>query len=302
MIMKMIKIFLLTILLQLPHLSYAINIRESGGMLYVEDATVAELENLFAEFEYQRFHLLEDNAFPAIFIKTLPKDFQNIPSKKYRNELFIRMLAPLALKINEEILNERNTLLRLERNYDSAGTLTPKEKQKLETLAAKYDCFTRKKDDERITGLINELKRRINVVPPSILIAAAAIESDWGESRVAAEANSLYKEKVWYTDEGLEPLENKNDGYRFKIFDSLRESMESYALSFNSDIKYESAWTAREEILLRRNILLGETMAYALTLSSNLPNFAGILNYIAAFYDLLSLDIGHLKKGLKHES
>lgn len=298
---NIIKIFLLAILLQIPNVSHAINVRQSGGMLYVESATAKELEELFAKFGYQRFHLLENNAFPAVFVKTLPNDFMNIPSKKYRNELFIRILAPLAMKINEEILNERNTLLRIERSYNRNKTLAPNEIKKLETLAVKYDYFTRKKKDERITGQIRELKRRINIIPPSILIAAAAIESDWGESRVVAMANSLYKEKVWYSNEGLEPLENKNDGYRFKIFHSLRESMESFALSFNSDIKYEAVWTAREQALLRRDFLLGETIAYALTSSSNLPNYAGILNYIAAFYDLLSLDIGHLKKGLTYE-
>lgn len=298
---KIIKIFLLIIFFLSPCVSYAINIRQSGGMLYVEDTTTNELENLFTKFGYTRFHLLDDNAFPAIFVKNLPSDFRNNSSTKYRHELFIRILAPLALKINEEILNERNSLLRIERNYIKNKTITPKEMQKLETLAIKYDYFSRKKNDERIIGLINELKRRINIVPPSILIAAAAIESDWGESRIATEANSLYKEKVWYTNEGLAPLENKDEGYRFKIFDSLRESMESFALTFNSNIKYEVAWISREGILLRKDFIIGETIAYTLSMSSNLPNFAGILNYIAAFYDLLALDIGHLKKGLHYE-
>ena len=166
-------------------------------------------------------------------------------------------MAPLALKINEEILNERNTLLRLERHFKQTGTLSESEQKKLETFALKYDYFTRTKGAERITNQIKNLKQRIDSVPPSILIAAAAMESNWGTSRVAIEANSLYKEKVWYTDEGLEPLENKDDGYRFKIFPSLLEGMRNFARTFNSNINYRSAWMARDGFADRHGHPLG---------------------------------------------
>ena len=268
-----------------------------GGILYVENATVAEVEALFKNCKYTRYQALADDAYPAIFVRTLPKDFPDIQSLNRRNELFIRILAPLALKINEEILNERNTLLRLERHFKQTGALSESEQKKLETFALKYDYFTRTKGAERITNQIKNLKQRIDSVPPSILIAAAAMESNWGTSRVAIEANSLYKEKVWYTDEGLEPLENKDDGYRFKIFPSLLEGMRSFARTFNSNINYRSAWMARDGFADRHGVVIGESIAYALSTSSNLPNFAGIMDYTTAYYNLVSIDIGHLKRG-----
>ena len=108
-------------------------------MLYVENATVKETENLFAKYGYTRFLSLQDSAYPAILLKTLPTDFQNIKSQKYRNELFIRIVTPLALKINEEISNERETLLRIERHFLKDNTLNEADSQKLEELALKYD-------------------------------------------------------------------------------------------------------------------------------------------------------------------
>ena len=287
--------FALSILISYPTLA-EINIETYGGNIYVENATVEELEALYKKHKYQRFHFLKEDYFPAIFVKSLPKDFQQIESQKYRNELFIRILTPLAIKINEEIDNERSTLLRLERNYQKNKSLTPEEIEKLEDLAKKYDYFTRRKNNIRIEDQILNLKLRIDLVPPSILIAAAAIESNWGFSRIANVANSLYKEKLWYTTEGLEPLENKDDGYRFKIFDSLIESMRSFALTFNSNINYSNVWEARKGIRARRGIVFGESIAYALAMSSKLPNFAGILDYTTAFYDLYSLDKGKLKR------
>lgn len=274
-------------------------VQDFGNTLYVENATVSELESLYKKNKYQRARALDNDEYPAIFIKTLPIDYQDIKSQKYRNELFIRMLAPLALKVNEEITNERNTLLRLERHYKQNKNLSSEEIKKLEQLAQKYDYFTRLKGNNRIESQIHNLKIRIDNVPPSILIAAAAMESNWGFSRVAKEANSLYKEKVWFTTEGLEPLENKEDGYRFKIFDSLLECMRSFALTFNSNINYEHVWNAREGYADRHGVIIGESIAYALSQSSNLPNFAGILDYTTAYYDLLAVDLGHLKRGLK---
>lgn len=293
-------IILLFFCLHLPlTVSAEIKIREAGGMLYVENATVEETESLFTQHGYTRFLALQDSAYPAIFLKTLPTDFQAIKSLKYRNELFIRILTPLALKINEEILNERETLLRIEKHYQKENTLSELDLKKLEELAVKYDFFTRLKGNKRIALQLKNLKLRIQAVPPSIFIATAAMESNWGFSRVANVANSLYKEKVWYTNEGLEPLENKDDGYRFRIFDSLIEGMRSYALTFNSNINYETIWLARDELIKRRGFAIGESIAYALSTASNLPNYSGIADYTTAFYDLLALDMGHLKKGLQ---
>lgn len=295
-------IILLIFFLSLPFPATAeIKTHETGGILYVENATVKETEELFKKYGYTRFLALQDNAYPAIFLKTLPVDFRDIKSQKYRNELFIRIITPLALKINEEILNERQTLLRIERYFKKDNKLSAQDTEKLEELALKYDFFTRLKGEGRIALQIKNLKLRIQPIPPSIFVAAAAMESNWGFSRVANVANSLYKEKLWYTAEGLEPLENKNDGYRFKIFDSLIEGMRSYALTFNSNINYETIWNARDGLIKRRGFAIGESIAYALSTASNLPNYNGILDYTAAFYDLLALDLGHLKKGLTNE-
>ncbi len=271
-------------------------VHESSGNIYVTKATVAELEAFFDKYDYRRFNILEDDAYPQIFLTALPSDYNEIQSQKYRNELFIRILAPIALKINKELTNERNTLLRLERKFIENQTLNKEDTLLLETLAQKYDYFTRSKDTVRISNLIENLKWRINIIPPSILIAAAAMETNWGSSRVAQQANSLYKEKVWYTDEGLEPTENKDDDYRFKIFANLTESMRSFARTFNSDIKFRHVWYARNKALTRHGVLIGESLAYTLSQASNLPNFVGILDYITAFYDLYTIDKGHLKE------
>ena len=270
---------------------------EFNGVIYVEESTVEELEALFKKHGYTRFRGLKNYEYPAIFVNKIPVDYDLIEQQKYRNELFIRILTPLAIKINEEISNERHVLLRLERSYQRNKSLTAEETELLENLAKKYDYFVRSPEAEtRISNMLSHLKQRINIIPPSIFVAIAAMETNWGTSRLVKQANSLYKEKVWYSDEGIEPLENKDDGYKFKIFDSLIDSMRSFALTFNSNIAYESAWMDREQATFRQKKLIGESMAYSLAHASNLPNFVGILDYTTAFYDFLALDNGKLKR------
>jgi Bax protein len=295
----MIKRCLFVILFLLCTISTAqaeIKTREFNGVIYVEETTVSELEDLFEKHNYRRFLALKNREFPAILIKKMPTDFLEIKSQKYRNELFIRMLTPLAIKVNEELYNERQSLLRLERRFQKDQSLSEDDTKKLEELSMKYDYFTRRKGVDRIRLQLEQLKLRINTIPPSLMVAIAAMESDWGFSRIANEANSLYKEKVWFTDEGLEPLENKDDGYRFKIFDSLIDSMRSYAHTFNSNINYQYVWQTRADAEKRLPYMVGESMAYTLSLASNLPNYVGILDYTTAFYDFMHLDNGKLKR------
>jgi len=295
----MIKRYLFVILFLFCTISTAfaeIKMREFNGVIYVEETTVSELEDLFEKHNYRRFLALKNREFPAILIKKMPTDFLKIKSQKYRNELFIRMLTPLAIKVNEELYNERQSLLRLERRFNKDQKLSEDDIKKLDELSMKYDYFTRRKGVDRIRLQLEQLKLRINTIPPSLMVAIAAMESDWGFSRIANEANSLYKEKVWFTDEGLEPLENKDDGYRFKIFDSLIDSMRSYAHTFNSNINYQYVWQTRADAEKRLPYMVGESMAYTLSLASNLPNYVGILDYTTAFYDFMHLDNGKLKR------
>ena len=58
-----------------------------NGIIYVKQATVAELENLFKKYHYTRFRGLKDYHIPAILINNMPTDYREIKSAKYRNEL-----------------------------------------------------------------------------------------------------------------------------------------------------------------------------------------------------------------------
>ena len=148
--------------------------------------------------------------------------------------------------------------------------------------------------DGRYEILLAELLNRADEVPPSFLIAAAAAESNWGTAREVRLGNALYKWKVWYTEEGIKPLEDPDDSYRIKTYPTLLAAMEDYALIFNSDVNFAHFRDLRRQRRNHDKPLRGNAMAYNMVRGSPLENYAGLISYIITFYDLVNLDEAEL--------
>jgi Bax protein len=262
--------------------------------LWLKDMPTAKLEQLYKDINYtgeKGYLLLPDLQYPTVFLKNFPKDFASITNEKHRNALFIKILAPLALRINTEIVLERQQILDIQTQFNKEKTLSKKELQILEDKAQKYDLFSRLKGTERTDYLIKELLYRIDRVPPSILITAAIIHTNWGTSRIVTEANSLYKTLVWHTDQGLKPIgETEDDTYRIKIYPDIYTAMREYALYINSHIVFQSLRNFRYRRSLRNPVLSGNVLAPYVYGSSSIPNYAGLFDYTLAYYELFEID------------
>lgn len=260
------------------------------GGVFVSNISSKELEATFANFEYNKYIYMPGWKYPPIFLEEMPYDFPQIEEKNTRINLFIRAMIPLALKVNENILFERLEFIKIRQAFEKNMDLNEEEKTKLEALAEKYDAFTKFKGLRRYNRLITDLDQRINIIPPSILIANAAIETDWGASKPLMQGNSLYKELVWYTDEGLDPEDPNDKTYRIKTFPTLYDSMTSFAHKINSNVNYEIFRHARATVLKSGKNMNGRMLAHNMYYNSNLKNFIGLLNYTITFYELTNID------------
>lgn len=272
-------------------------INEKNGELYIEKSTVAELEKLFSAVKYDDYIFMPNMYYPAIFLQKLPDDYADIKDESYRNRLFIKMMAPIAIKVNEDIFAERLKIFAMAEEFRKTKELTEEQSKQFEDWAVKYDIFTPFKGYRRTLFIFDELKKKADVIPQAMLIGAAAIESNWGTSRPALKANNLYKLKVWYGEEkGIPSLEDKDDDYEFKIFDSLYDSMVEYAMKVNSGIDFEYIRAYRSEYRRRQRTVSGRTLAHAMMMSSQLKNFAGLLDYTITFYEMDNLDYAKLMR------
>lgn len=283
------------ILLSFPAFGELPSVASENQGLYFENISISELQKIFKE-NNSNYYIPRDNwQVPAIFLKTFPQDFYQIKDENLHNELFIQILSPLALKLNNEILSERATLEKIETNYQKNKKINQQESIWLEEKAKKYDVFTRLKNNSRTDFLIYKLKEKIDIIPPSILIAIAGIETDWGKSRFVKEGNALYKEILWNDKSGILPLdEDKKADYSIKKFPSLYEAMKSFALKLNSNVNYANMRTLRADLRRRQKIIDGRSLASSFVLYSPQKNFIGVLDYTITFYELINIDSSKL--------
>ena len=283
------------IFLNVPAFSKSSDMAQKNQGLFYNDISVAELQALYLK-NNSNYYIPKDNwEVPAIFLSKFPQDFYQIEDKDERNKLFIQILAPLALKLNNEILAEREKLQKISSNFGKNKKLTQKQTTWLEATAKKYDVFTHLKGNQRVDYIIYQLQEKIDIIPPSVFIAIAGIETDWGRSRFVKEGNALYKEVLWNNRTGMLPAdEDKDQSYSIKKFPSLYDSMKSFALKINSGVNYQNMRRLRAAQRKRKKVIDGRELASSFLLYSPQKNFIGMLDYTITFYELINIDASKL--------
>lgn len=261
--------------------------------LYLNNLNTGLLQRIFIDFGYDNF-INEDKKIPSIILESMPVDFDMVEPKSERNRLFIMIMSPLALKVNEEIVLERDEIEQTKKTLDEEKNLSDEQKQKVEDWAVKYDIFTRVQGNERYDLLLQKLLMKVDEIPPSLLIAVAAAESNWGTAVEVKEGNALYKLKDWFTTEGIKPKDETDDSYRIKIYPDLLSAVRGYALKLNSDINFRHLWISRSQLRKHSSVLKGRMTVYNMVVGSPLENYAGLLSYILTFYDLINVDMSEL--------
>ena len=254
------------------------------------DASV--VASLFEDLDYDLSKVRKSKKVKPFYISLLPKDISLIEDTKERKELFIKIVLPLILSENDEIKKDRKKLFRVLAKKSNS-------KQERNWLKWKFKEYKIKNSD------IPELKIRMDIVPVSLAIAQAAIESGWGTSRFALEGNALYGQWTW-SDNGLKPLENDNDSnhkvMRFKI---LTASIKAYKKNLNTHSGYIEFREARANLRNRNEKVTGLKLTqYLDKYSAQGKKYTEILkitikkNSLSDFENAKLLSTG-LRKGIK---
>lgn len=284
----------LTFSLLLLLLAFFPAVASADDELWLQDIPLSKLQDVYHRCSYEGMRgylMLPSYKYPPVYLKNFPADYNKLTDETERNALFIKILAPLALKLNQDLLAERAVISAIAERFRQNQSLSDADIETLEAKAAKYDIFSRLKEDERWRYLISELLNRVDRIPPSIMITAAALETNWGTSRIVKEGNSLYKTLVWHTDKGLKPIgETTDDSYRIKIYPDIYASMHDFALKVNSHPSFTALRNFRREQRERTANISGLILAPYTYGNSVLKNYAGIFDYTLAYYELQAID------------
>jgi Bax protein len=148
----------------------------------INPRTADELAGFFRDVAYTLTDIRQGEAVPPIRVERVPADLGSKDGNE-RKALFITALLPVVLEVNQRVLADREQLLYLRDKMLSAPmSIWPIERIWLEDLAERYDTPV---------DNLDELVRKVDVVPPSMAIAQGGVESGWGTS-AAARTNALF--------------------------------------------------------------------------------------------------------------
>lgn len=174
---------------------------------------------------------------PRVLTDAIPYDLASVSHTPDKKRDFIRMMLPMILATNEAVARDRARAIALQKQMEAGKTPTIEQLAWLEDQFAEYNTGS---------GDFKTLLTRLDTIPPSLVLAQAAIESGWGSSRFAREGNALFGQ--WTTSEhrGIVPA-SRDEGKTHKIraFDTPAESVESYFRNLNTHRAYRDLRAAR---------------------------------------------------------
>lgn len=247
------------------------------NMREIESDSINLSNEMFEIFENYNFSIdsfLDSSYENIVVFSSLPEDFLDIESVKLKKDLFIKTILPIVFLENEKVLEERNKILQWWTETEGGEIDKDFWPEWLKSIVEKYSF-----DGENIGNLLMS----VDIVPISLAISQAAIESGWGTSRYARDGNAIFGQYTYDEEVGLLPKE-RSDGKKYLIrkFSNISESTASYIKNLNTHSAYIEFREVRKK--LRMN---GERMDGGL-LAEELINYSERKNlYIQDIKDMI---------------
>ena len=220
----------------------------------------------YPQVQNMRFNQVQSNKFNKVIEENkkinVKNDFSNYTVAE-RKKYFIANIFPILHKANQDILIKRNIFFEIEKKIQN-NNLNVLEAAILKKL---FNEFKVKNND------LNELKKRIDIVPASLGIAQAAIESGWGTSRFAVEGNAYFGQKViGKKANGIKPTDSENPLIKVRSFKNLNDSVKAYINNLNTHFAYKDFRKSRYELRSFGKTLEGRILANQLIKYSEIGN------------------------------
>ena len=187
---------------------------------------------------------------------TVPLKFaRNIPAKHFeltgdaQKQSFIKLLLPLILAANDELLQRREAIKAAVQAHD---------RNNLDQWAVLYRIDPENSDDIELSEL---LLRRVDTIPVALALSQAAVESGWGTSRFAQQGNALFGQRAWTESAGMRPLAASNERAVVRSFGSLLESVRAYMHNLNTHQNYKRFRDERYRIKQQTEVVKASQLA-----------------------------------------
>jgi Bax protein len=198
-----------------------------------------------------------------LFAKGMPSEYYAIKDTKKVKAYFSEYIYKLTKKENLKILEERSFIKNLLSSSEIKTTINKKQLKKLTELKKRY----------RVKNLydLKSYMMKIDVIPPSMSIAQAAVESAWGKSRFTKKANNIFGHWTYNSKNGIVPKRRTaGSKHLIRVFKNLQDSLSAYMLNLNRHTAYKSFREKRYQTRMKNKHPMG------LELSQTMTKYSGI--------------------------
>ncbi|WP_256383834.1 glucosaminidase domain-containing protein [Photobacterium toruni] len=179
---------------------------------------------------------------PVTIAVTKP-DFNKFKDTNDKKIAFFTYLSPYIDYINQQILADRQQLIILAKDPSKINL----NNKLIQRLSSQYKLPIPKVGIDSIW--ISQLLRRVNILPLSMVLAQAAMESSWGTSRFAIAGNSYFGQWCFTKGCGIVPLKPDPQNYHeVQKFPSTQAAIQAYFNNINTNQAYSGLRSTRAKL------------------------------------------------------
>lgn len=257
------------------------SVAETAYLSGEDISSAARLDRAFQRMGYRLDDIGEGLAeVPPLFLTQVPGDLNELPDTDTKKAVFLRVMLPLVLAVDEEIANDRARLLGLAARKAAGQPVAAEDSRWLDALARRYEV-----ED----GNLKKLIARVDVVPPSLALAQSAEESGWGTSQLVRRSQNLFGHTA----------EVAGDEPGMRSFASLYEAVRAYVHNLNTHRAYDELRRARAQARAKGAVPDGQALVAALhSYSERGDAYVGTIRSLIRRNDLVRFDRARLGRAL----
>lgn len=171
-------------------------------------------------------------------------DFKAMTDISARKAAFFAYLLPLVEWENQRLTGLRKKLQAIHASVASGKALSARQEALLAEWAQDFEI-----EPVPLEELLDRLDRRINGLPPALVLAQAAAESAWGTSRFAREGHNYFGQWCFSPGCGLVPKRRRPGAFHEVVrFESPAASVAAYFHNINTHSAYHALRLRRQAL------------------------------------------------------
>ena len=210
---------------KIPYIVLILAFTGCNNSIEVNNITVKGYSSL--DSIYTKNNAIDSSFIYPIFIKNISTSINNLNVAE-RKKVFIKSLLSNIIKNNDDILHVRDSIYNILKKTHNNITISDHEVKWLNSVSKTY----RSNSND-----LNDLLKKVDIIPVSMAIAQSIVESGWGTSRFATEGNSMFGEHFSNGAEGKH-ISAEFSNVKMKSFTNIYDAVKSYSININRHRAY----------------------------------------------------------------